>query len=84
MFSFSLETTFLYIIMPFASISEDSEMGRIILLQQTCGLVTDEKGGDDALKQVNEWLAETDLANWIDQYYIKDASLWTTIQYYLK
>ena len=73
-----------YIIMPFASISEDSEMGRIILLQQICGLVTDENGRDDALKRVNEWLAETGLADWIDQFYMKDASLRTTIQYYLK
>ena len=73
-----------YIIMPFASISEDSEMGRIILLQQVCGLITDENGRDDALKQVNEWLAETGLADWIDQFYIKDTSLRKTIQYYLK
>ena len=73
-----------YIIMPFASISEDSEMGRIILLQQICGLITDENGRDHALKQVNEWLVETDLADWTDQYYIKDASLGTTIQYYFK
>ncbi len=73
-----------YIIMPFASISEDSDMGRIILLQQICGLITDENGRDHALKQVNEWLAETGLEDWIDQVYIKDASLRTTIQYYLK
>ena len=73
-----------YIIMPFASISEDSEMGRIILLQQICGLITDENGRDHALKQVNEWLAETGLADWTDQYYIKDTSLRTTIQYYFK
>ena len=73
-----------YIIMPFASISEDSDMGRIILLQQICGLITDENGRDHALKQVNEWLAETDLEDWIDQIYINDASLKTTIQYYLK
>ena len=73
-----------YIIMPFASISEDSEMGRIILLQQICGQITDENGRDHALKQVNEWLAETGLADWTDQYYIKDTSLRTTIQYYFK
>ena len=73
-----------YIIMPFASITEDSEISRIILLQQICGLITDENGRDHALKQVNEWLVETDLADWTDQYYIKDASLGTTIQYYFK
>ncbi len=73
-----------YIIMPFASISEDSDMGRIILLQQMCGLITDENGRDHALKRVNEWLAETGLADWIDQFYIMDASLRTTLQHYLK
>ena len=54
------------------------------MLQQICGLITDENGRDHALKQVNEWLAETGLEDWIDQVYIKDASLRTTIQYYLK
>ena len=39
-----------YIIMPFAFISEDSEISRIILLQQFCGLITDENGRDDALR----------------------------------
>ena len=73
-----------YIIMPFASISEDSEMGRIILLQQICGLITDENGRDHALEQVNEWLTEAGLADWIGQFYINDASLRTTIQHFLK
>ena len=73
-----------YIIMPFASVSEDSEMGRILLLQQICGLITDENGRDHAWKQVNEWLAETGLEDWADQFYMSDASLGTTIQNYSK
>ena len=73
-----------YIIMPFASVSEDSEMGRILLLQQICGLITDENGRDHAWKQVNEWLDETGLADWTDQFYMSDASLETTIQNYSK
>lgn len=73
-----------YIIMPFASVSEDSEMGRILLLQQICGLITDKNGRDHAWKQVNEWLAETGLEDWADQFYMSDASLGTTIQNYSK
>ena len=69
-----------YIIMPFASIFEDSEIGRIILLQQFCGLITDENGKDDALKQVNEYLADSGLGDWIGQFYIMDASLRTIIE----
>jgi len=72
-----------YIIMPFASVQEDSEMGRIILLQKICGLITDENGRDHALKQVNEWLVETGLKDWIDQISIMDDSLRTIIQYHL-
>ena len=41
-----------YIIMPFASISEDSEISRIILLQQICGLITDGDGRQEALKSI--------------------------------
>ena len=73
-----------YIIMPFASVSEDSEIGRILLLQQICGLITDGNGRDHALKQVKEWLAEAGLSDWTDQFYIGDASLGTTIQYSLQ
>ncbi|MBQ8954381.1 MAG: ABC transporter permease [Clostridia bacterium] len=73
-----------YIIMPFASISEDSETGRIILLQQICGLITDENGRDDALKQVNEYLADSGLGDWIGQFYITDVSLRTIIGPFLK
>ncbi|MBP1529246.1 MAG: ABC transporter permease [Erysipelotrichaceae bacterium] len=72
-----------YIIMPFAYVSEDSEIGRIILLQQISGFITDENGKDHALKQVNEWLAESGLNDWIDQINITDSSLETVIQYYL-
>lgn len=72
-----------YIIMPFASISEDSEISRIILLQQICGLITDEDGRQEALNQVNELLAETGLKDWIGQINITDDSLRTIIQYYL-
>ena len=71
-----------YIIMPFASVCEDSEMGRIILLQQLCGLITDENGKNHALKQVNEWLAETGLKDWADQIRITEDSLETILQYY--
>ena len=70
--------------MPFASITEDSEISRIILLQQICGLITDENGRDDALKQVNEYLADSGLGDWIDQYYITDYSLRTIIERFLK
>ncbi len=73
-----------YIIMPFASISEDSEISRIILLQQICGLITDENGRDDALKQVNEYLGDSGLRDWIGQFYIMDASLRTIIEPFLK
>ena len=73
-----------YIIMPFASVSDDSEIGRIILLQQFCGLITDENGRDDALKQVNEYLADSGLGDWIGQFYIMDASLRTIIGPFLK
>ena len=73
-----------YIIMPFASITEDSEISRIILLQQICGLITDENGRDDALKQVNEYFADSGLGDWIDQYYITDFSLRTIIERFLK
>ena len=73
-----------YIIMPFASISEDSEISRIILLQQFCGLITDENGKDDALKQVNEYLADSGLGDWIGQFYIMDANLRTLIKPFLK
>lgn len=73
-----------YVIMPFASISEDSEIGRIILLQQFCGLITDENGKDDALKQVNEYLADSGLEDWIGQFYIMDASLRKIIAHFLK
>ena len=73
-----------YVIMPFASISEDSEIGRIILLQQFCGLITDENGRDDALKQVNEYLADSGLEDWIGQFYIMEASLRTIIEPFLK
>ena len=68
--------------MPFASVCEDSEMGRIILLQQLCGLITDENGKNHALKQVNEWLAETGLKDWADQIRITEDSLETILQYY--
>lgn len=71
-------------IMPFASVSDDSEIGRIILLQQFCGLITDENGRDDALKQVNEYLADSGLGDWIGQFYIMDASLRTIIGPFLK
>ena len=73
-----------YIIMPFASVHEDSEMGRIILLQQLCGLITDENGRNHALNQVNEWLAETGLDDWTGQINITEDSLGTILQYYLK
>ena len=73
-----------YIVMPFASTSEDSEIGRIILLQQFCGLITDENGKDDALKQVNEYLADSGLGDWIGQFYIMDASLRTLIKPFLE
>ena len=73
-----------YVIMPFASISEDSEIGRILLLQQFCGLITDENGRDDALKQVNEYLADSGLEDWIGQFYIMDASLRKIIAHFLK
>lgn len=73
-----------YIIMPFASVHEDSEMGRIILLQQLCGLITDENGRNHALNQVNEWLAETGLNDWTGQINITEDSLGTILQYYLK
>ena len=73
-----------YIIMPFASISEDSEISRIILLQQICGLITDENGRDDALRQVNEYLADSDLGDWIGQFYITDVSLRTIVGPFLK
>ena len=73
-----------YIIMPFASISEDSEISRIILLQQICGLITDEDGREDALKQVNEYLEDSGLRDWIGQLYIMDASLRTIIGPFLK
>ena len=73
-----------YVIMPFASISEDSEIGRIILLQQFCGLITDENGREDALKQVNEYLADSGLEDWIGQFYIMEASLRTIIEPFLK
>ncbi len=72
-----------YIIMPFASVQEDSEIGRIILLQGICGLITDDNGRDHALKQINEWLAEAGLKDWIDQISITDDSLRTMIQYHL-
>ena len=72
-----------YIIMPFASVSEDSEIGRIILLQQFCGLITDENGRDDALRQVNEYLTDSGLGDWIGQFYITDVSLRTTIEPFL-
>ena len=72
-----------YIIMPFASVHEDSEMGRIILLQQLCGLITDENGRNHALNQVNEWLAETGLNDWTGQINITEDSLGTILQYYL-
>ena len=70
--------------MPFASISEDSEIGRIILLQQICGLITDGNGRDDALKQVNEYLADSGLGDWIGKFYITDASLRKIIAPFLK
>ena len=73
-----------YIVMPFASISEDSEIGRIILLQQFCGLITDENGKDDALKQVNEYLADSGLGDWSGQFYITDANLRKIIDPFLK
>ena len=73
-----------YIIMPFASISEDSEISRIILLQQFCGLITDENGKDDALKQVNEYLADSGLGDWSGQFYITDANLRKIIDPFLK
>ncbi|MBO5621869.1 MAG: ABC transporter permease [Butyrivibrio sp.] len=72
-----------YIIMPIASVCEDSEMGRIILLQQLCGQITVENGKNHALKQVNEWLAETGLKDWADQIRITEDSLETILQYYL-
>ena len=72
-----------YIIMPFASVSEDSEMGRIILLQQICGLITDKNGRDHALKQVNEWLVESGLEDWIGNITITGDSLKSIVQYYL-
>ncbi len=72
-----------YIIMPFASVSEDSEIGRIIALQQICGLITDENGKDHALTQVNEWLAETGLEDWIGQITITSDSLREIIRVYL-
>ena len=70
-----------YIIMPFASVCEDSQMGRIILLQQLCGLITDENGRDHALKQVNEWLAECGLKDWTGQINITEESLGTILRY---
>lgn len=73
-----------YIIMPFASVSEDSEIGRIILLQQSCGLITDRNGRDDALKQVNEYLADSGLGDWSGQIYITDANLRKIIEPFLK
>ena len=73
-----------YIIMPFASVSEDSEIGRIILLQQFCGLITDGNGRDDALERVNEYLADSGLGDWIGQFYIMDTSLKTDIEPFLK
>ena len=72
-----------YIIMPFASVSEDSEIGRIILLQQICGLITDENGREHALKQVNEWLVESGLGEWVGKIIISDDSLKSIVQYYL-
>ena len=70
--------------MPFASVSEDSEIGRIILLQQFCGLITDGNGRDDALERVNEYLADSGLGDWIGQFYIVDTSLKTNIEPFLK
>ena len=69
--------------MPFASVSEDSEIGRIILLQQICGLITDENGREHALKQVNEWLVESGLGEWVGKIIISDDSLKSIVQYYL-
>ncbi len=73
-----------YIIMPYASVSEDSEMGRILLLQQICGLITDMNGRDHALKQVNEWLAESGLEDWIGKITISNDSLKLIVSHYLK
>ena len=73
-----------YIIMPFASVSEDSEIGRIILLQQCCGLITDGNGREDALKRVNEYLADSGLGDWVGQFYIMDTSLKTNLAPFLK
>lgn len=72
-----------YIIMPFVCVSEDSEMGRVILLQQISGLITDENGRDHALKLVNEWLAESGLKDWIGQINMTEDSLETVIRPYL-
>lgn len=71
-----------YIIMPFANVSEDSEMGRIILLQKICGLITDENGRNHALKLVNELLAETGLEDWIGQITVTNDSLREIIRSY--
>ena len=67
--------------MPFAAITEDSEMDRIILLQQMCGLITDSYGRDHAWKQVNEWLAETGLKDWTDRINLTDSSLKEVIRH---
>ena len=58
-------------------------MGRIILLQQMCGLITDKNGREHALKLVNELLAEASLKDWLSQINIADSSLRTLIQDYL-
>ncbi len=73
-----------YIIMPFAEIIEDSAIARAVLLQKTCGLITDSRGRDHALEQVGKWLAEAGLEDWTEQFYITDSSLQTMIRQYLK
>ena len=53
-----------YIIMPAAEITEDSEISRIILLQEICGYTVAENGRDYAAGIIEQYLEEAGLAGW--------------------
>ncbi len=56
-----------YIIMPFEQVTEDSLFSRIVLLQEICGFIVAENGRDAAISQIQQYLAESGLADWQDQ-----------------
>ncbi len=56
-----------YIIMPFEQVTDDSLFSRIVLLQEICGFIVSENGRDAAVSQIQQYLAESGLADWQDQ-----------------